>query len=435
MYLFIALLISNFVFSNNLDIEINKYLKKNKIDKKDVSIVFYDLENKEFKYKLNDNNFYSIASVSKIFTAGFILDQVDEGFRFKTPVYIDGVLKNSILNGNIYIKGSGDPLFVTENMWILVNKIASFGIKEIKGDIIIDNTFFKTLTPYENGNDRAYSSKISPMTLNFNSIAINIISGPNAKVTIDPDVNFITVEDKTIKSKKPTEVSLNRSGKKIIVKGNINVEKTDYKVLYRNIDDPERYFTTVLVDYLGKRGVVFNGKTLFKKVENKNLIFELESKRIDTIIKDMNRYSNNFIAEQLMASYCKTKVFDCFNEYLKKLSLDTSGFNLENGSGFSYDNKVKTSFVISFLEKMKNSDKKYPFISSLAVSGEDGTLASLIKDKRLKGRIRAKTGSLTGVRALAGYLDDNTAFMIVVNNLKDSRIIEEDIIKMFLGYL
>ena len=151
---------------------------------------------------------------------------------------------------------------------------------------------------------------------------------------------------------------------------------------------------------------------------------------------EMNKFSNNFIAEQtIRALACKmsekcdvSKAIEAVFKYITDNGLDKHDFNIVNASGYSKLNTVKPRGFVKFLEKVYNDFEIAPeFINSLSIAGVDGTIKKSIREPELKGRLRAKTGTLTGVRSLAGYYYKNNhvyAFIIVANDPNAHKLLD-----------
>jgi D-alanyl-D-alanine carboxypeptidase/D-alanyl-D-alanine-endopeptidase (penicillin-binding protein 4) len=322
-------------------------------------------------------------------------------------------------------------------MWYLVNRLSALGIKKIDADIILDDTLFPAAEIYEETDDRAYSARISSLSVNFNSIALSVISGDKPSFMIDPPIGDYDIVDKARRSRSQTDIGINRVGNQVNVSGNLNNAEYNNKWIYRNIDDPFVYFSEVLKLHLKWRGIDLNGKIVRGKTpENTTVLFDVESRRLSEIIMEMNKFSNNFIAEQtIRALACKISkncdVNDAIKavfDYLDKQGLDRRDFDIVNASGYSRSNKAKPKSFVKFLEGVYNDFEIAPeFMNSLSIAGVDGTIRRSIREKEFKGRLRAKTGTLTGVRSLAGYFySDNHvyAFIIVANDPNAHKLLD-----------
>jgi D-alanyl-D-alanine carboxypeptidase/D-alanyl-D-alanine-endopeptidase (penicillin-binding protein 4) len=428
------------LLSSNLYADANdipNILRKAGVNKNNVGIYVYDLNDKKPVYSLNEERSFSIASVNKLFITAAAIKLLGQDFRFKTSVCGQVPDDKGVVTKPLYIKGGGDPIFVSESMWYLVNRLSALGIKTINGDIVLDDTLFPAEEIYEETDDRAYSAKISSLSVNFNSIALSVVSGQHSSFFIDPPIGDYGIVDKARRAKSQTDIGINRIGKALHVSGNLNNVEYNNKWIYRNIDDPFVYFGDVLKLHLKWRGITFNGKIVRGKTpEDTNVLFDVESRRLSEIIMEMNKFSNNFIAEQtIRALACKVSkkcdvkdAIEAVLDYLDKQGLDRKDFEIVNASGYSRSNKSKPKSFVKFLEKVYDDFEIAPeFMNSLSIAGIDGTIRRSIREKEFKGRLRAKTGTLTGVRSLAGYFySDNHiyAFIIVANDPNAHKLLD-----------
>jgi len=416
---------------------VSAVLNKIHINKKNVGICVYDLALGKPIYSFNEGKTFSIASVNKLFITAAAIKFLGQDFRFKTSVYGGVPDSDGVISSSLYIKGGGDPIFVSESMWYLVNRLSALGIKKINSDIYIDDTLFPAAEIYEETDDRAYSAKISSLSVNFNSIALSVVSGPRPSFIIDPPLGEYSVVDKAKRSRSQTDIYINRTGSDISISGNVDNSNYSNKWIYRNIDDPISYFSDVLKLHLKWRGIDFSGKILKGETpKGEKLLFDIESRRLSEIMMEMNKFSNNFIAEQtIRALACKIsekcdvkKAIDAVFKYLGDNGLDTKDFNIVNASGFSRSNTTTPLGFVKFLGMVYNDFEIAPeFINSLSIAGVDGTIRRSIKEPEFKGKLRAKTGTLTGVRSLAGYYYKNNhvyAFIIVANDPNAHKLLD-----------
>jgi len=434
IFISIILISSSLYGSNNI---IPELIKKAHINKNNVGIYVYDLNDKKTIYALNEERSFSIASVNKLFITAAAIKLLGQDFRFKTSVYGQVPDTNGTTTKNLYIKGGGDPLFVSESMWYLVNRLSALGIKTINSDIVLDDSLFPAAEIYEETDDRAYSARISSLSVNFNSIALSVISGIHPNFLIDPPLGEYEVISKARSSKAQTDIGIERAGNHVYVSGNVNNSNYGNKWVYRNIDDPFSYFAEVLKLHLKWRGIDLKGKVMRgETAKDADLLFDVESRRLSEIIMEMNKFSNNFIAEQtIRALACKVSkkcdlnaALEAVFNYLSEQGLGHKDFDIVNASGYSRSNKAKPKSFVKFLEKVYEDFEIAPeFVNSLSIAGVDGTIRRTISEKELKGKLRAKTGSLTGVRSLAGYLySDNHvyAFIIVANDPNAHKLLD-----------
>ncbi len=413
-----------------------------------IGIKFYSLDQKETLFEINSNRKLIPASNLKIITSVAALKRVGPDYRFYTRLYTDGHIEGTTLRGNLYIKGFGDPSLVTEQMWILVNELKNYPIKKVIGNIIADNSYFLGQGPLPNwgsykGAD-AYLAPIGALAFNFNTITVHI--APNKKlgkpplVIVDPPSPYIQVTNTAVTSKRgyKSDLIVNRLPHKnydeLVVAGKIP-KRVARKKYYLNVTDPQWYTLNVFKDFLKRAGVEIKGKIKRGSLPKLHkLLLEHESQPLAEILRGLNKFSNNFMAEQILrvlaAEYFgppgTTKNGVRFlHEYLQSLGISSDQFEIVGGSGLSRKNRLTANQIVRVLEDAYNDLSIFPeFISALGVMGLDGSVEERMIGNKEAQKIRVKTGTLNGVSALSGYFQskdgEKFAFSILLNDLKCS---------------
>lgn len=371
-------------------------------------------------FSLNSKTKMIPASITKLITAAAVLETFKPDHQFKTQIFYDS-------KGNIFLKGGGDPAFVSEKMWMLVNDFLRAGIKKVAGNIVVDESYFdlEKIDPgrEEDPSDRAYNAPVSALSFNWNSTTVYVrpgsASGDKAQVWIDPENEYIVLKNKAQTSARGTDLKVDRDfvdGHDVItVTGKIAVNSEE-KRIFKNITEPAMYAGYNLKSFLKQRGVEVVGQVVQGVTPaSAKLASEVESDRLYQIITGMNKFSNNFIAEMLSKGLAAelTKQQGKMNVALEKirqfikteLGLKDSDFNLTNVSGFSRKNQFTSSQFVDLLLWVKKNFLITPeFVHSLPVAGVDGTLEKRFKGSMGERAVRAKTGLLNGVVALSGYV-------------------------------
>jgi len=404
-------------------------------------------------YKKNQDKLFIPASLMKLFTSASSLLLLGSDFSYQTDIYSDGVIENGILKGNLIIRGSGDPTIsgrFTEkeneqifNDWAdtLLNK----GIKIIEGNIIGDDNIFDDLG-LGNGWSWDLQNKwfAAPSgALSFNENLIEITVAPS-KINFPADLSFspstrlfsfankiITVEDGY---NEDIEIYKKPGSEIFTLVGTIKENSNPVKV-FAPVDNPTQFSVSVFKDILESKGIVLDGYpadideiNIELNYREYELLFSHISYSMKDIIYELNKKSNNFYAEQLL----KTLGHEIYNygttengvkackELFKVMGINPENMVYADASGLSRLNLITPKQVVNLLEYMYKSDEFNSFYESLPIAGMDGTLAARMKKTKAEGKVRAKPGLLSGVRALAGYLKtaDNEpfAFSIIVNN-------------------
>jgi D-alanyl-D-alanine carboxypeptidase/D-alanyl-D-alanine-endopeptidase (penicillin-binding protein 4) len=335
---------------------------------------------------LQEKNALNPASTMKVVTTAAALDLLGPSYRFKTGVYTTATPKNGILPGDLYIKGYGDPSMVSEQLWRLVMDLKDRGIGEIKGNLIGDDSALPTT-----GWHRQFSTNMSsnsangPLSLNYNHIQIWVqptAVGVAPKISVDPPVgSFIKIDNRAIVIAGSTNrleadfTQRDDGGLLLVVRGQIGSQLAPQQI-YRSVPSPTLYYLSAFRGLFESAGGVIRGKLSIGEVpETARLFYEKESEAyLSQILILQNKYSNNFIAEQLvmsmgvamrggqtsastLASTLASKdPLDVaalgakyLNDFAKRIGVNTSGMVIANGSGLSRQNRLSAEQLVQVL--------------------------------------------------------------------------------------
>jgi len=411
----------------------------------EAAILVQSVRSGEVLYEHGADRLMVPASNMKIVTGAAALSVLGPYFRFETVVSTDAAGSGPVLPGNVYVRGTGDPSFVSEEMWKLVESIRALGLTRVDGDIVLDATHFDlspTTSSVVADGDRAYHARTGALSLNFNAVAVHTTAsdraGVPAIVTLSPRTEFVELEGgvSTGRSGSRSTLSVRREfkgGRNIIsVSGSVPAG-SGTRVHYRSVDDGLHYFGTILKEFLAAAGVDVAGtvRAGAEPADARTLVVH-ESKPLSLIVRDLNKFSNNFVAEQLLKAMA-AQVYGApgttaggtrvLSEHLAAAGADSGSYHIEDGSGFSRGNRLTPraigAVVRSALSEFATS---YEFAASLSVSGTDGTLSDRMGYPELRSAVRAKTGLLDGVTAISGILEDGSGdevlFSIMVNGFE-----------------
>ncbi len=435
--------------NSNLNADLNHILQKHGISRDQIGIEISLGAKKIFAQ--NENQKFIPASVTKLLATFAVLKTLPLNYKFKTELYFDGK--------NLYIKGGGDPSFVSENMWCLVNEFTRTEIKSIQ-DIIVDDSMFDQVRYDETREsvrvDRSYDAPVGAMSFNWNSVNIFIKPGEKnqpARIYLDPDNQYFKLINKTNtndnKSAKDLIIDVNQEQKIITVSGDVR-SKAAEKAYFKNVSDPVLWTAENLKSFLSQRGIKTTGRLKNGIVPADAIkVATAESKSINQILIDMNKFSNNFVAEMLtknIAAYSGERPaklssgIEIIRKELKKIGLDQNELNIKNPSGFTRDNKFTAAGLNKILEVMQNDFQIFPgFIESLPILGIDGTLKKRMKDSVITGFVRAKSGYLDGVITMSGYAGRPNGevlhFTFLYNGPRDMQIMHETFDQMLVRIL
>lgn len=384
------------------------------------------------------------ASNVKLVTTAAALWHLGTNYRFKTVAYRDGAIAADKLQGNLYVAGFGDPTLTDEQLFGLVNEIALHGITEVKGDLVLDDTFFDGVSEgpgweQEHG-DRSYATAVGALSTNFGTFTLRIMPGDEvggaAKVMLWPPVPSIEVTSDAVTAAPSTRsrimVGTSKEDGKILVSvhGHVATDETDGVTQYRRIYAPTQFAGEHIRRMLEMRGIKVKGRTRTGTVPRFSVaIATAQSRPLGEITSTLNKFSNNFIAEQILKTLGAElrgkpgtweKGVDAVGAFLAEIGLPRSSYVMGNGSGLNDINRFTAEQITEILLAMhKRFDVQAEYMGSLAMAGRSGTITNRFGDTGAINRLRAKTGSLTGVSALSGYVtthDDRLlAFSIMMN--------------------
>ena len=419
--------------SINLRNKINKIIENSEIDL-NMSIQVISLKDNKVIYDYNSQKLLMPASTNKLYTCAAALHFLEKDHQFGTDVFSD--------TKNLILKGGGDPdLSIIE-----LDSLALEVSKKYKNidTLFIDDTFLDSLN-YGEGwmwdeGPWWYAAPISALSVNDNCIDFYIKPGPAGKAaSIDyyPKTSFITLKNESITVQDSVQKRLKIDRDWVLNKNNFNaygeiIDTSDVDTLYRNIYDPSTFTGVVFKESLEKYGA--RVKTISKKKTSnksyKKVSNHLSKPLIHSATNLMNE-SDNLTAELFVKSIGALDTLpgtwkvglDSIKSFLaKEVLIDTSNIRLADASGVSRYNLTSAAQLNSLLKWMYNSEYKDDFISTLPGGGwENSTLEKrLINEGDL---VRAKTGGLSGVRNLAGYIKSkkygDVAFSILMNGYTD----------------
>jgi len=423
-----------------------------------LGVSIFSPEYGEFIFRHNDTKNFLPASINKIITSTAALELLGSEFTYNTKLFLDGYIQsNGEFNGNIIIRGSGDPTmnkYFYENpldiFEIWIKKLDSLGIRSIRGNIIGDDNYFDDVyyAPGWSWDDFVYeySSQVNALTFNDNKIDISVISansvGEYAMINVFPENSYARVINNilTVDSTGFTRIMARRDANTNIIElfGTIMYDSTADNTyeLSVTIDNPTLFFLSLFKSSLERHNIRFRGALLdideypSQRINYSEmmLVSELESTKLSEIIKVINKSSNNLMAEIVFKTIAKEisgigsfeKASEQIYLYLLANGVNPERVKIVDGSGLSRLNLASPALFTNLLSNIYRSEKKDEFIQSLARPGENGTLSRRMRRSRAEYNVFAKTGSMNSVSTLAGFVNtrdnETLAFTIMIQN-------------------
>ncbi|MDH8701204.1 D-alanyl-D-alanine carboxypeptidase/D-alanyl-D-alanine-endopeptidase (penicillin-binding protein 4) [Dysgonomonadaceae bacterium PH5-43] len=457
--LYVCLISFNVAYTQTASVKLDKFLQSPNLKHSAISFELINISSGKIVSEYNSDMSLKPASINKIITTATALEVLGSDYTYKTSLFYDGTIRNSLLNGNLYIEGSGDPTlgseFISKNkeafLLEYLKAMRSLGIKQIKGDIVIlDQLFGYNGIPNkwlleDIGN--YYASGTYGISIFDNMYRLYLRSAqPRSRVKVlkTLPVMDLVYDNQMIAGSTNADRSLITGmpfSRERRLTGSIPPNKKEY-IIKGDIPDPGLFLASYFKSFLEKNNIKVMGKATTYRLNkinatNKTKIAEIESPDIATISRVINVRSNNHYAEHLYKLLISKKV-NIVNHWKSK-GLDSSSLFIYDGCGLSPCDAVSASFMNKILTYMYNSKNKEAFYNSLPLAGKEGTVVSFLKNSKLEGKARVKSGSIANVCSYSGYIEheDNIyAFTIIINNFTGTRSqLRDDIKALLVGLL
>ena len=380
------------------------------------------------------------ASTVKLLTTLAALDQLGPAHRWSTEVYADGALQGDVLNGNLLLKGYGDPRMTLENFWLMLRGLRARGVREIRGDLLLDRSYFtredSDPAAFDNEPTRPYNTAPDALLVNFKAVRLQFL--PDAerravKIIVEPALPQMQVLNNIVLDNEPCDDWVSRlkltavgdsASARLLFGGNFSVACGEKERNYSVLGHPQYVhgLFTLLWRELG--GVFAGGVRDADKPADARRLLAYESQTLAEIVRDINKFSNNVMARQLYvalgaiitgAPATSEKSARVIRQWLATRGLSFPELVLENGSGLSRIERINARNLARLLIVAQRSAVMPEFVASLPLVAVDGTMKKRLAGAGIAGQAHIKTGSLSGVRAIAGYvLDAKGRTMVVV---------------------
>ena len=389
------------------------------------------------------------ASTMKLVTTYAALELLGPAYRWKTESYAGGALNGETLSDGLILKGYGDPKLTLENFWLLLRDLRQRGVRDIRGGVLLDQRYFEPTAhdpaAFDNEPLRAYNTLPQALLINFNAIRIRLLPQADNKtirVVADPAPPSLKVVNALEMVAGPcgdwredfaTEVAAAGQERVLTLRGRFSAacgEKSFNLNLLANGSYVDSVFR-LLWEELG--GTLKGSVRAGELPPGATLLASFDSPPLGDAIRDINKFSNNVMARQLYLTLgaeqfgppaTPRKGAEAIEGWLAAKGLDFPELVLENGSGLSRLERISPRHLGMLLVSASNSPVFGEFESSLPIVAVDGTMKKRLQDHAVAGHAHIKTGSLEGVRSVAGYVFDakgrRMAVVAMVNHARAS---------------
>lgn len=385
------------------------------------------------------------ASNQKLFTSAAALAMLKPDYVFPTVFYSNQPIRRGVLDSDLYIKGFGAPDLVGEFFWLMVQELYRQGLREVHGNLVVDDTYFDTVErpevwPSTVPDDSWVSAPVGALSFNYDVVTVRVRPGPSVGsrplIELIPLGDYFKVNNRATTTSGRGRLVVGRGFQQgvntIDVSGSVRFGSAPIEV-NKGVEQPGLYALAAFKELAARQGITIRGKVRQAPIPPESLeLFRFESKPLSAIVKDMNKHSNNFIAETILktlgAQFVGTpgttaKGLEVLRDFLTRIGVPSDGMTLADGSGLSHDNRVTARSLVQTLRAMNEDFELWPeFLSSLPIAGVDGTLQRRFRKEDLLRKVRAKTGKISGVTTLSGYAvneaNETFAFAILMNDYR-----------------
>lgn len=346
-----------------------------------MAVLIYNPLTQDTIISINHTESMIPASNTKLFTSATALELMGGEYLISTKIFVDDDdLSDGTINGNIYIKGYGNPTFTSDDLEDLVDELYQGGLRKVTGNVVGDDTYF----------DEVYSRD-------------DWINDERANVNLPPISALVIDRNRTIVRKK-------RRGR--------------YRNYFVNVENPPLYIAKKFHEKLINYGIEVTGKSI-SGVTPDTAIAVIESAiELKELIQLINKHSDNFYAECLFktlgAVYSGKQGNSFFStqailNYIEDAGIYSDGTKIVDGSGISRFDQVTAGALVGLLEKMYFNINKFEyFYNSLSIAGIDGTLHKRMIGTAAENNFRGKTGTLNGVSSISGYVTNGNDDDIII---------------------
>lgn len=374
---------------------------------------------------------FNPASTMKLVTTYAALSLLGPEYRWHTSILMRGRLDGDVLRGDLVLRGGGDPKLVIEDMTELVARLRATGLREIRGDLVIDDSLYDLReqdTTFDGDPSQPYNVRPHAALVNFKATKF-VVTPAQGKVsiTLDPPLAGVPVvnEVKLVRGAcrfGAAGLAIRDGGTEaqpIIRVGGAYAQGCGTQSTMVAVLNHRQFIQAFFAAAWQAAGGTWNGRAVLETPASPSGLTELarwtSPRTLTDVVRDINKFSNNVMARQVMlqtsldeaqrSPATLERARKAVAGWLERRGLRAPELVIDNGSGLSRQERVAPATLARLLVHAAGSPHAAAFVESLPVAGVDGTMQYRLKGEPVTGRAWIKTGSLNGVRSIAGYVD------------------------------
>ena len=422
---------------------VRQILARHGLPENSLSLYIQEYDASQPLLSINSDTPRTPASVIKLLTTYAGLQLLAPNYTWETSIYFNGKIKNGTLNGDLIIKGGGDPLLVKETFWHLLFTLRNRGLTHINGDLLIDDGLFKpeTASPadFDNRPYRVYNTLPHPALLNFRAHQFHFVPMKNkVHIYADPPASNLQIKNRLQLVNGPCRGKHSHINFKVSRQSSLTTvefkDKYPYRCgsqnLLRAVLTNDDYIFGVFKSLWEGMGGTISGKLGKTSIGASSPFYTVPSKPLREIIVHINKLSNNVMARQLLLTIGKEKFAvgskiagrRVISDWLNEIGIPARELVIENGSGLSRKARISARTLAEILRHALNSRYQPEFFASLPLLGMDGTMKKRLSGGKVPpGSARIKTGIINNVRAMAGYVTSKSNKNYILVSLQNHK--------------
>ncbi|MEW9898266.1 D-alanyl-D-alanine carboxypeptidase/D-alanyl-D-alanine-endopeptidase [Chitinivorax sp. PXF-14] len=421
--------------------EVGVLLKQAGVSPEHVAIYVKPADSRNPTLSWHGDRAMSPASVMKLLTTYAGLELLGPAFRWQTEFHATGDIANGVLDGNLVLRGGGDPKLSLERLWLMLRELRARGVREIRGDIVLDRLYWQPQAADPNAFDghgyRTYNVGPDAFLANFQSVELRLRpAAGSVELMADPALPSMKLDNQLRLDgadcgdwKEKITVKVGDDGR-VLLHGPLAASCGE-RHLYVSLYNPPRYFDEALRWMWQDMGGQWRGRLRDGQLADwpeARPLFVFDSLPLAEVVRDINKFSNNTQARMLFLALggayqpvdaLLPQAAARIKGWLAGKHLDFPELVIENGSGLSRDERISAEHLGRLLESALTSPVGPELLSSLPVVAVDGTMKKRLSGSGVAAHI--KTGSLDGVRSVAGVVHLPDGPVIVVGIINDAR--------------
>jgi serine-type D-Ala-D-Ala carboxypeptidase/endopeptidase (penicillin-binding protein 4) len=430
---------------DSLPAGVRNVLNHRKVADSNLSLYVENLHTGETILAWNEDEPRNPASVAKLLTTLVALEKLGPSYTWKTDVYYAGDLKDDVLEGDLLLKGYGDPFLTTERLWTMLHAIRDTGVSRINGNLLLDDSYFDIgeydPAAFDNSPLRAYNVAPNALLMNFKVVQYQFTpdaGGGKVNVRLHPEldnlqvVNQLSIGDGRCGGyQRGITITPNESVDQMIFSGTFPRGCSSYAMTRTALDHNDFAYGLIKSVWHEMGGEISGGWKNVNTPEELEPVLSFDSPSLADIITMVNKFSNNVMAHQLLYTLAAEEFgapgteengLLVVRQWLEEKGLNAEDLRFDNGAGLSRGTRMSALHLRDLLRYAYRSRFMPEFISSMSLSGMDGTMSRRFRDDDvMAGMAHIKTGSLDDVTAIAGFLQARSGERYIVVSLHNDK--------------